>query len=363
RLWVDRSFTIGGAGTVVTGTLPAGTLRTGDPVEIGPDGRRAVVRGLQSLGADRDEVGAVARVAVNLRGVPVDDVPRGTTLVTPGRWRPSSTPDVRLDPGADTADLPEQVMVHCGSAAVAAHVRPLDARHARLALTGALPLRAGDRMILREPGAERALGAADVPAAGRPGGWLLAPGAVPGLVERLTAALAEHARRDPLEPGLPVEAARRSLELPDARLLPVVLAHPAAAGIQAVDGRIVGAGGGEPELPEHVRAAVEGLAERFAARPFDAPTADELAELGLGTRELAACVRAGRLSRIGPGVWLGPDATAAAVEQLRRLPQPFTPSTARTHLDTSRRVVMPLLELLAREGLSRRAGDDGHVVE
>ena len=62
-------------------------------------------------------------------------------------------------------------------------------------------------------------------------------------------------------------------------------------------------------------------------------------------------------------MWLGPDATAAAVEQLRRLPQPFTPSTARTHLDTSRRVVMPLLELLAREGLSRRAGDDGHVVE
>ncbi|HJC27973.1 MAG TPA: selenocysteine-specific translation elongation factor [Candidatus Dietzia intestinipullorum] len=416
RLWVDRSFTIGGAGTVVTGTLPAGTLRTGDPVEIGPDGRRAVVRGLQSLGADRDEVSAVARVAVNLRGVPVDDVPRGTTLVTPGRWRPSSTPDVRLDPGADTADLPEQVMVHCGSAAVAAHVRPLDARHARLALTGALPLRVGDRLILREPGAERipsgavvldpappdlrrrgaarrraetlattpdvpdldselrrrgvahvddlrALGVADVPAAGRSGGWLLDPGAVPGLVERLTAALAEHARRDPLEPGLPVEAARRSLELPDARLLPVVLAHPAAAGAQAVDGRVVGPGGGEPELPEHVRAAVDGLAERFAARPFDAPTADELAELGLGTRELAACVRAGLLSRIGPGVWLGPDATAAAVEQLRRLPQPFTPSTARTHLDTSRRVVMPLLELLAVEGLSRRAGDDGHVVQ
>src|SRR5699024_4197833 len=86
----------------------------------------------------------------------------------------------------------------------------------------------------------RALGVADVPTAGRSGGWLLDPGAVPGLVERLTAALAEHARRAPLEPGLPVEAARRSLELPDARLLPVVLAHPAAAGAQAVDGREIG---------------------------------------------------------------------------------------------------------------------------
>src|SRR5699024_486834 len=166
------------------------------------------------------------------------------------------------DPGADTADLPEQVMVHCGSAAVAAHVRPLDARHARLALTRALPLRVGDRLILREPGAERipagavvldpappelrrrgaarrraevlaatpevpdlgselrrrgvahvddlrAFGVAGVPAADETGGWLLDPGALPGLVERLVSAVEDHDRRDPLDPGLPAEAARR----------------------------------------------------------------------------------------------------------------------------------------------------------
>lgn len=416
RLWVDRSFTIEGSGTVVTGTLPAGTGRVGDTLQVGPGGPRVAVRGLQSLGQARDEVEAVARVAVNLRGVAADDVPRGTALLTPGRWRPSSTPDVRVDTGAETADLPGQVMVHCGSAAVNAHVRPLDTRHARLTLAEPLPLRVGDRLILREPGAERipagavvldpappelrrrgaarrraevlaatpevpdlgselrrrgvahvddlrAFGVAGVPAADETGGWLLDPGALPGLVERLVSAVEDHDRRDPLDPGLPTEAARRALDLPDARLLTVVLAHPAAAGIQAVDGRIGSTGGGEPELPEHVREAVDGLAERFAARPFDAPTAGELAELGLGTRELAACVRAGLLSRIGPGVWLGPDATEAAVAELRRLPQPFTPSTARTHLGTSRRVVMPLLEKLAEEGLSRRVGDDGHVVE
>src|SRR3954454_22186162 len=67
RLWVDRSFTVRGAGTVVTGTLAAGTLRVGDELEHA--GRRVTVRGLQSLGADRQEVAAVARVAVNLRGV------------------------------------------------------------------------------------------------------------------------------------------------------------------------------------------------------------------------------------------------------------------------------------------------------
>lgn len=415
RLWVDRSFTIDGAGTVVTGTLSAGTLRTGDALELEPGGRRVTVRGLQSLGADRDEVAAVARVAVNLRGVPAGDVPRGTTLLAPGRWCSSSTPDVRVDADADTADLPGQVMVHCGSVAVSARVRPLDRRHARLTLAEPLPLRVGDRLILREPGTERipagavvldpappvlrrrgaarrraevldatpevpdlgselrrrgvahvddlrTFGVVDVPAADETGGWLLDPDALPGLVERLVSAVEGHDCRDPLDPGLPVEAARRALDLPDARLLTVVLAHPAASAVRAEGGRVV-AGGGGPGLPEHVRAAVDGLTERFSSRPFDAPSADELAELGLGTRELAASVRAGLLTRIGPGVWLGPDAQEVAVAQLRRLSQPFTPSTARTHLNTSRRVVMPLLELLAESGLSRRAGDDGHVVD
>ncbi|MCV7061774.1 GTP-binding protein, partial [Mycolicibacterium vaccae] len=80
RLWVDRSFTVRGAGTVVTGTLAAGTLRVGDELEHA--GRRVTVRGLQSLERDRTEVGAVARVAVNLRGVDRRDIGRGDTVRT-----------------------------------------------------------------------------------------------------------------------------------------------------------------------------------------------------------------------------------------------------------------------------------------
>ena len=59
RLWVDRSFTVRGAGTVVTGTLAAGTIRVGD--DLVHNGRRVTVRGVQSLGRDRSEVAAVAR--------------------------------------------------------------------------------------------------------------------------------------------------------------------------------------------------------------------------------------------------------------------------------------------------------------
>ena len=51
RLWVDRSFTIRGSGTVVTGTLGAGRLRPGDELEVAGSGRQVRVRGLQSLGA------------------------------------------------------------------------------------------------------------------------------------------------------------------------------------------------------------------------------------------------------------------------------------------------------------------------
>ncbi|WP_188064747.1 selenocysteine-specific translation elongation factor [Dietzia sp. ANT_WB102] len=423
RLWVDRSFTIGGAGTVVTGTLPAGTIRVGDALELRPGGPQVTVRGLQTLGQSRDEVAAVARVAVNLRGVAAGDIPRGSTLLTPDRWRAVSTVDVRVDGrgrgrSGGLSDglvdaLPVQVMVHIGSASTAAHVRPLGADHARLTLAAPLPLRVGDRLILREPGADRIPGGAVVldpappplrrrgaarrradvlsatpetpdlaselrrrgvahvddlrawgipvpPTDERHRGWVIGPDHVAALADTLVEAVRRHDRDVPLDPGLPTEAARRVLGLPDAALLDAVLDESAAATLRTERGRVVAGDG--PGLPPAVRAAAETLAERFRGRPFDAPSADELAELDLGPRELAACERAGLLTGVGPGVWLGSDAVDEAARRLRELPQPFTPSSARTHLDTSRRVVMPLLEVLADRGLSRREGDDGHVV-
>jgi len=87
RLWVDRAFTIRGAGTVVTGTLPAGRLRVDDELELHSADhppRRVTVRGLQSLGQPHDRIAGVARVAVNLRGVPREAVARGDVLLTPG---------------------------------------------------------------------------------------------------------------------------------------------------------------------------------------------------------------------------------------------------------------------------------------
>src|SRR5699024_8637909 len=97
RLWVDRSFTIAGAGTVVTGTLAAGTVRTGDQLTAGnvPEPVEVTVRGLQSRGETREQVGPTNRVAINLRGVEPQLVPRGSVLLTPGAWPETTVVDVR----------------------------------------------------------------------------------------------------------------------------------------------------------------------------------------------------------------------------------------------------------------------------
>jgi selenocysteine-specific elongation factor len=111
-----------------------------------------------------------------------------------------------------------------------------------------------------------------------------------------------------------------------------------------------------------VAQAVSRVRDDLASAPFQAPEAGRLASLGLGPRELAAAVRAGALLRVADGVVLLPDAVEAAVVVLAGIPQPFTLSDARQALGTTRRVAVPLLELLDREGATRRLPDDRRAI-
>jgi selenocysteine-specific elongation factor len=126
------------------------------------------------------------------------------------------------------------------------------------------------------------------------------------------------------------------------------------------DGRIVGAAG--VGLPAEIRAGVEAVRADLAGTPFLAPEAHRLAELGLGRRELAAAVRAGALLRVADGIYLLPGADDAAAAVLAGLPQPFTLSEARRALGTTRRVAVPLLELLDARARTRRGPDDRRTV-
>lgn len=389
RLWVDRSFTVAGAGTVVTGTLPAGTIRAGDVLEHA--GEQVTVRALQSLGEARDEVTAVARVAVNLRGFDRGRIARGHTLLTPGAWLTTSEVDVAL---RSAGKLHRELVLHIGSAAVPVRLRALGERAARLRLATGLPLRVGDTGLLRDPGEHRiAAGievldvrppdldrrgaararagelargrarppvfakAADLRAMGLPqagrrvGKWLVDEGiwarSRQDALERLAAWSAAH----PVAAGMPVEALRHEVGLPGAELVPDLLS---GTGLEIAAGLVRRPGAG---LPEEVDRAVRAVERRLAGEPFRAPEADELAHWGLGSRELAAAVRAGRLTRIADGVVLAPDALEQAARIVSALPQPFTVSEARRALGTTRRVAVPLLERLDAQRLTVRNTD------
>jgi selenocysteine-specific elongation factor len=189
----------------------------------------------------------------------------------------------------------------------------------------------------------------------RAGDWILDPTRVPELVDAVRAAVAAHARTAPLEPGLPLEAARRAAGLPGAELVTALVQR--TPDLRATDGRITA---GRPALPSALAAALEGLRADLGRDPFAAPDAARLAELGLGPRELAALARIGAVLRIADGVVLLPGADEQAVERLRSLGGAFTVSAARQVLGTNRRVAVPLLELLGRSGRARRTPDGRH---
>ncbi|HEY0167462.1 MAG TPA: selenocysteine-specific translation elongation factor [Jatrophihabitans sp.] len=402
RLWVDRAFTVKGSGTVVTGTLGAGRISVGDELELA--GRPVVVRGLQQLGSRCEQVQAVARVAVNLRSVQRREVGRGDCLLTPGAWWSSDCLDVALDPLL--AEPQSRQVLHIGSASIPVRLRVLGTEPvatARLSLDWPIPVQAGDRAVLRDPGQQSvtagvrvldadppaltrrgsarvraaqladgtATGLADqvrrrgavsratLTALGVPvtdtagvltrGDWLIDPDTWRHWQQALLAAVDRHAAAEPLRPWISEDAARQAAGLPDPRLLAELAA---GLGLQAAAGRI-----GRPEATPTLGAAEQSLRlidERLAKDPFDAPERSELSELGLGVRDLAAAAGAGRVLRLAPDLVVAPDAAERALALVRALPQPFTASQARQALGTTRRVALPLLEHLDAVGLTVR---------
>lgn len=417
RLWIDRSFTISGAGTVVTGTLGAGCVQAGDELLLvshhGGEPRLVGVRGVQSRGQREKRVMPVSRAALNLRGVDAESIHRGDVLLTPGTHHLTRTVDVRSVSGEMLDAVPRETLIHVGTAAVSARVRPLGGDHARLSFPHSLPLVVGDRMVLRgseekavrggvrvldvDPPQLRRRGSSRaragelatmseggdyaaqvqrrgvvrredltqmgivVPEPGRlaagigeQGPWLFSAGFIDSGRRLLTGAVAESSRKDPLNPGLPRAAALALIEVPDAQLLDMVVK---AASLAERDGRII-----DPAHKVGLGAAEAGIAQlekRLSAAPFAAPEAYDLDALTLGPKELAAAAKQGRILRLAEGVVLLPQAPALAMRELARLEQPFTTSQARAALGTTRRVVIPLLEHLDSRGWTRRI-DAGH---
>lgn len=372
RLAVDRAFVIDGAGVVAAGLLSAGRLAVGDAVVVSPPGMPARVRGLRANDRPVEVAAAGVRVAVNLAGEGIASgvVERGDWIVAPGLHVPTARVDARLVGLAGR--LPRAGTLHAGAAHVAVRLDPLGEGFAALALGRALPLLAGDRLLLRGssgeivcggvvldpappprgrrtparlaqlhalalPDAEAAAsllalppGRADADAfararnrddaetpwarlgAVRLGRWAVAPSAWSAMAASVEAALAAHHVAAPESPGLGPVALRSAVpDRPPPDLIDAALDRLAA------DGRIARAGphwrlpSHTPSLTSAARARADALLRPLIAAALRPRAAHDLAAVaGIEPRMALATLR--RLVRLGEAVEVAPGRFLAA---------------------------------------------------
>jgi selenocysteine-specific elongation factor len=398
RLFVDRSFSLRGIGTVVTGTLWAGSIGEGDELVVAPEGRRVRVRSVQVHDRPVERADAGQRVAVALPGIERAELRRGDALVQPDTYPVSYRLDVLLEtlPGVE---IPERMRVHVhhGTAEHYARLVRIGERYAQLRLASPAVAARGDRVVLRErttiagalvldpapprraaqdrlallergdPGsivlgaltaapepltrgdlARRALLAPEqlergLAAAVRVGDWYLTQERLAELSATVATALAERAASSPLDPGIPL-----------AELLP---RRPWAAAVVSSlplerRGAKAYAPGASAQLGDRA-AAAEQLEAELAASGFTPVRPDD--------RELAAYLEdEGRLVRLGGGLVLGraayDEARRLLVEECEREGQ-ITLARFRDLVGAGRRAAQLLLERFDTDGLTRRAGE------
>ncbi|MGI9608933.1 MAG: selenocysteine-specific translation elongation factor [Acidimicrobiia bacterium] len=384
RLWVDRSFSPTGTGTVVTGTLTDGELAVGDNITVVPTREEGRVRTLQSHHRSVDVIKPGNRVAINLSGIGHASVKRGDVLVHPDRWHSASIIDaeIRVLP-----QMPQPLtrrgafQTYIGSGEFSTRVRllggvdqlnPGATGKVRLYLDRPVPALPGDRFVLRESGRSQTVGGGRfldidpvVPAKaadpdGEPDrvlqerGWIDArhfaqltgeerqPNLGAWLVSSEALAAAESSIRERIasagELGLDIALLdQRERALLDARDDIVVDGGRATIG-QAVS-----------EFSDH-----PWLAE-LDDDPFHPPAPDTV-----DRGEVRAMVRQGLVVET-EGIFFSSAAVEQAAELIRvRLTEQdegVTVADVRDMLDTTRKYVLALLAHFDQNGRTRRRGD------
>jgi selenocysteine-specific elongation factor len=389
RMWIDRSFSIRGSGTVVTGTLTGGAVAVGDEVAVESGGHRARVRSLQSHYSSIELATPGRRLAVNLTGISRGDATRGQAMLQPDQWQLTACFDASLSVLASVqhpVDRRGAYTVHTGSGEFPVRLRLIGSRVLEPGESGAarlwlqnrarIPLVPGDRYVLREAGRMETIGGGEVldidpvlPVSRaapdrsvarvvRERGWVRA-----AVLTRLV--------------GGPVEATIGAW---------VVDPEVLTASRQALLVRCVAAGADglllaslderDRTLLTHGLAGLEVRADRVVDASIDSSGLSAAAEAALQRLQMAAwsppAVTPGEigvmreLQRKGLAVevgseWFAVVAVEAAVERLGMLlaskPDGFTVAEARDALASSRKHVMPLLYHLDSEGVTRRRGD------
>ncbi len=374
RLSVDRSFTMPGFGTVVTGTLTGGALEVGDEVELVVSGVRARIRGLQSHRSRLERALPGRRVAVNLSGAAHDSIGRGDVLARPGWLRPTTSVDVRLTVLSDAPRALRHnmhVTVHSGSAETVGRLRLLEGDRAepggqtwaQLKLEVPIATVRGDRIVIRSNSATLGGGTVVDPRAPRHR-RRHAP-----LLDRLTA----------LEGGSASQALAASIDLRG----PIDLGALAAEADMAPDeveaevgrmeavGDVIALGAGPARcylsaaawgrIAERARRSVADHHRRFPARPGE-PREELRSRLGLVPAlfgpALERLVDSGTLAEAGAAVRL-PDHRPRLTADQRARADAFIASLASADPYSPPTDALPdedVLEVLEAEGQVVRAG-------
>jgi selenocysteine-specific elongation factor len=414
RLWVDRSFTIDGVGTVVTGTLTGGELRLDTDIAFWPSGEAVRIRGIQTMERAVDTVSAGSRIALNIGGVAAGSIERGALLAPPDSIRPTTRFLAQLSRVRSVDEVSDRgaYHLHVGSGSWPATLRIVQdiTREGGVALIttdAPVPLRMGDRAIVRDAGRQQVVA----------GGRILDPhpaqksrqfvttitGLQQALAEKgnLADALLAARGSSPLsdlrrdtgeEPtsGVTIDeyayTENRLLELADTLTSQVRAFHaqyPLRPG--APKASLAGTLNVELAVVEHLVAQnnnlqddgptitfgdfnVEHSAEDEAAweRARGLLTANglgvpRLSELGLNDEFLHAVIREGRLEKVGRDLVYLPTQIDEIASKLLSLGDGFTVAEFRDAMGVSRRQAVPLLEWLDAHGWTSRRGDTRSV--
>jgi selenocysteine-specific elongation factor len=318
-LHVDRSFTIHGAGTVVTGTLWSGSVGRGDVLVLLPAGRQVRVRGVQVHDEPVERADAGQRVALNLVGVDRRAVARGDVLTASGTLAPTTVVDAALT--LRDAEHGMRVHVHHGTREAPARLASLGADLWQLRLERPLLARAGDHVVVRSVAPPDTLG----------GGVVIDPAARRHGRRADVLARLERLRRGEPEPR-PEPAAERPTARP------------------------------EPTAARPLSEAALALEVRLRAAGHEPPSE---AELGPAAAELPALRQAGRAVRVGRSLYAHPEALAAVRDRVVEIVQAegaVTLARLRDELGTSRKFAQALLEHLDAARVTRRLPDDRRVL-
>ena len=169
RLSIDRSFSLAGAGTVVTGGCFSGEVRVGNQLTLSPSGKKVRVRGIHAQNQKAETGHAGQRLAINLAGIERLDVNRGDWLLTESLHMPTSRLDGRLRLlASESIGLAQwtAVHLHIGAEDVLARVSVLEGGALQPGAVGLIQLELdrpiaalhGDRFVLRDASSQRTVG-------------------------------------------------------------------------------------------------------------------------------------------------------------------------------------------------------------